>query len=286
MAEGYMIKRPIEELVRSRISVRNYKNADIEQEVFIKLNRFIGEVLKKYNSNIRIELINMESIKRDKDVKLGTYGVIRGTSHFIAAAVKKKDMNLVDLGLIIEHIVLYATELGLGTCYLAGTFKRSEFSKALELAEDEVLPMIISIGYPKDGLDFIGSFFKLAAGSKKRKPWSELFFNETFERALTEAEAGDFANALEMVRLAPSASNRQPWRIVKEGRKFYFYISRNAVYSKALGFDTQMIDMGIAMSHFQLALEEKGMKGQWCKDNEDLDVSINNITYLISWIND
>lgn len=35
---------------------------------------------------------------------------------------------------------------------------------------------------------------------------------------LEKEEAGNYEAALEMVRIAPSASNKQPWRILKKRR--------------------------------------------------------------------
>ena len=46
-----------------------------------------------------------------------------------------------------------------------------------------------------------------------------------------------------------TATNRQPWRIVKDGNIFHFYEQ----HAKALadrGWDVQRIDMGIALNHF------------------------------------
>jgi hypothetical protein len=88
---------------------------------------------------------------------------------------------------------------------------------------------------------------------------------------------------LEMIRLAPSASNKQPWRIIKTGDTFHFYLKRTPGYGKiSKGVDLQLIDMGIAMSHFELSCQELGMKGHWV--NLDPGISSSEIVdYCISW---
>jgi hypothetical protein len=86
-------------------------------------------------------------------------------------------------------------------------------------------------------------------------------------------DTGDFEIPLEMVRLSPSASNKQPWRIVKEKKKnvFHFFIKRNKMYKKNIELlqlsDLQRIDIGIAMCHFELTAQEANLKGKWVEDD-------------------
>jgi hypothetical protein len=73
-----------------------------------------------------------------------------------------------------------------------------------------------------------------------------------------------------MVRLAPSASNHQPWRIVRVNDDFHFFIQRKkslkpgSTLNRLLGMaDLQRVDMGIAMAHFNLALQSQGINCKW-----------------------
>ena len=68
------------------------------------------------------------------------------------------------------------------------------------------------------------------AGSDGRLAWERLFFDQAFGTPLTREAAGEYATPLEMVRLGPSASNKQPWRIVREGGAWHFYVQRNRYY--------------------------------------------------------
>lgn len=54
----------------------------------------------------------------------------------------------------------------------------------------------------------------VALGADTRFPFETLSFRNTFQEPLLPKSAGRFRDALEMVRLAPSAGNKQPWRIV------------------------------------------------------------------------
>ena len=69
------------------------------------------------------------------------------------------------------------------------------------------------------------------------------------------------------VRQGPSASNKQPWRILKSADRFHLYLQRTRGYRNvftrmAQVDDMQRIDMGIAMCHFELTARELGLSGK------------------------
>ena len=90
-----------------------------------------------------------------------------------------------------------------------------------------------------------------------RFQFAELFFDGSFERPLSQAAAGEKAQALEMVRWAPSAVNKQPWRVVMTDRAAHFYEKKTKGYINKSGWDLQKIDMGIALCHFACGFEEQ-----------------------------
>ncbi|MGH4140908.1 hypothetical protein [Clostridium sp.] len=47
---------------------------------------------------------------------------------------------------------------------------------------------------------------------------------------LNEDSAGEYVVPLEMVRLGPSASNKQPWRIIKDKNAYHFFLCRTKGY--------------------------------------------------------
>ena len=94
--------------------------------------------------------MQISSLEKDEFLKLGSYSVIRGTNTFLVAGMPKVKMNLVNAGYVMEHVVLYAQALGLGTCWLARTFNREAFIKAMQLKGNEIMPVIISMGLSTD----------------------------------------------------------------------------------------------------------------------------------------
>jgi hypothetical protein len=151
------------------------------------------------------------------------------------------------------------------------------------LQENETLPTVSPIGYAADRRRLSERIMRRMAGSDRRKPWPELFFNGSFSASLSPDEAGPYAETLENVRRAPSASNKQPWRIVydKNRKTFFFYISRAMGYRKLRDVSLQDVDLGIAMCHFELTIKDLGLKGSWRR--EDTAPQVKSLEYVVSW---
>ncbi|WP_348982300.1 nitroreductase family protein [Desulfosporosinus sp. FKB] len=228
-------------------------------------------------------MIENDAGLKGSNIRLGTYGVIKGAKLYGVAVGKKGNMDLEDFGYIFESLILYATFLGLGTCWLGGTFKKGEFSKVIGQNNDEILPCITPLGFPARRKSILESAMRFSAGSSKRKDWGELFFQNDFQQDLPCAAAEKYRIPLEMVRLAPSASNKQPWRIVKDQTRYHFYLKHTVGYAKYLAFDLQRVDLGIAMAHFEYSAKELGYVGKWAiRPPEEIDIPPH-AEYIVSW---
>ena len=110
--------------------------------------------------------------------RLGTYGFIKGATGYIVGAVRKGPGDLEDYGYLLEEVILDATGLGLGTCWLGGTFTRSTFTSRFGgVGRDETIPAVVSIGYPgDDGTERI----REREEGTRRFPPDELFFAGEF----------------------------------------------------------------------------------------------------------
>ena len=103
--------------------------------------------------------------------------------------------------------------------------------------------------------------------------------------SLTQETSNPFEVPMEMVRIGPSASNKQPWRPVlsDDHRKCHFYIEHTPNYSAKLGYDMQLLDIGIAMCQFDLACKELNIAGKWIIDDPLIDLQNEKTEYIISW---
>ncbi|EHQ90325.1 nitroreductase family protein [Desulfosporosinus youngiae] len=282
MTDSQLFGMPVTEIIRKRISIRTYSDQPLTLEINEKLSGFIQNSSGPFGSSVRFKLIESDHARKGSNARLGTYGVIRGASAYIVGVVKKAHRDLEDLGYSLEKVILYATSLGLGTCWLGGTFKKSEFAKAIGQKDYEILPCISPIGYPSSRKSLIDSAMRFTAGSNNRKRWEELFFLRKFGQPLAEPEAGSYETPLEMIRLAPSASNKQPWRIVKDSNQIHFYLQHTKGYAKFLAYDLQRVDMGIAMCHFEMTAKELGIDGKWLISDPEISTP-QDTEYVVSW---
>ena len=110
----------------------------------------------------------------------------------------------------------------------------------------------------------------------------ELFFRDSFDCPLTETDAGQYLMPLQTVQAAPSAVNKQPWRVVVRDGAVHFYERHDKGYVTEKS-DMQKLDMGIAMCHFDLARKEAGLHGSWAVNDPGISTP-ENTEYIASFI--
>ena len=279
----------ITELIRRRYSCRTYDDTPIGPDKRQPLEEYIRLVAGgPLGSRLRFKLLAAEKEDREALRGLTTYGFIRGATGFVLGAVGVGERDMEDFGYAAEQIVLLATGLGLGTCWLGGTFRRSRFADRLGLRPGEQMPCVLSLGIPAGRRSLVDRLSRLGAGSDRRLPWPQLFFDGGWDHPLDELAAGAYRTPLEMLRLAPSASNRQPWRVVRQGQAWHFFLQRTPGYHKVSeplsnGIDLQRVDIGIAMCHFELTARELGLEGSWAQAGEGA-AGLGVGEYVVSWV--
>ena len=132
---------------------------------------------------------------------------------------------------------------------------RAAFERAMKLGEDEVMPIVSPLGYPAARMSLRESMMRKGVKADVRLKFEELFFRDSFDTPLQEADASDLKDTLEMVQWAPSAVNKQPWRLVICGDTVHFYEKQSKGFVDGKGWDMQKIDMGIALCHFACGME-------------------------------
>ena len=70
-------------------------------------------------------------------------------AHKIGGTIQKIPFHVLDIGISGEHLVLQATELGLGSCWL-GWFNRKKSVKILKLSRNFHVYSLLALGYPKE----------------------------------------------------------------------------------------------------------------------------------------
>ncbi|MEN6319465.1 MAG: nitroreductase family protein [Syntrophaceae bacterium] len=284
-----LYSKPVTEIIRQRFSCRTYFEKPILEDKRQRLTDFLSlSGAGPIGSPVRLKLVAATEQDRNSLKGLGTYGVIRGATGFIVGAVGYGERNLEDYGYLMERAILYATDIGLGTCWLGGTFTKSRFAKKIAASDEEQVPAVTAVGYTARSRT--NDWIRERVGAHNRHPWEKLFFWEKFGVPLLPDEAGVYREPLEMVRIGPSASNKQPWRIIQDGKTWHFYVQRTKGYGNSIAFrllglaDLQRVDMGIAMNHFELAANELGLKGKWVIKEPGIKKPDKLTEYTVSWV--
>jgi nitroreductase len=88
------------------------------------------------------------------------------------------DYFLVDVGIALQQLVLAATDLGLGTCWI-GAFDEAAIKRVLGVPENIKVVAYTPLGYPAKE-DAYSQRIKAAVGSDKRKPLEQLIHRENW----------------------------------------------------------------------------------------------------------
>ncbi|MBN2441705.1 MAG: hypothetical protein JXJ04_10165 [Spirochaetales bacterium] len=280
--------KPITDVIRQRFSCRVYEKSPIEAGKRKKLEDYLSALGPgPLGTAIRFKLAAATEEDSKALKKLGTYGFIKGATGFIIGAMGTGNKNLEDFGYQMERAILFASNLELGTCWLGGSFSRSRFAGKIGAAKEETVPAVTATGTIAAGAR--EGWMRRRIGASRRVSWEKLFFDRQFDVPLSPESAGKYAEPLEMVRLGPSASNKQPWRIIKHNNIWHFYLRRTPGYppplfKHLLGLaDVQRLEVGIAMCHFELTAKALGMQGKWVVTSPEIIVPDALTEYAVSW---
>lgn len=240
------------EAIKIRRSVRNYSGQQLSRALLDQLQEAINNSYTLFGGSLTIKI---KSFDLKEGFKPSTYGFIKGASDFFLLGVGNQEDSLLTAGFLFEQVVLKATELGLGTCWIAGTFKGTDFEKDIKWPEGESLKLICPVGYPKKPR-LIEKIGRMAMGSDNRLPINKLFFEDNFQTTLSQENK--FFESLEMLRLAPSSTNSQPWRVlVKDNHVMFYYKPKSPV---------AVVDLGIGICHFYETEKFNGFEGEFFKE--------------------
>ena len=245
------------DIVKARRSVRSFDGRALTEADRDMLERFAQSARNPYG--IPVDFVFLDAAEHGLSSP-----VITGETLYVAAKAAKQPHVEEAIGFSFEKLVILAQSMGVGTTWIGGTMNRALFEKAAGLEDGELMPCVSPLGYPASKMSLRETLMRRAAKADERQSADALFFDGAFGVPLNEADEM-VQTALEMVRLAPSAVNRQPWRVVRVGRDYHFYLKHAKGYVSAATGDLQKVDMGIALCHFlsgvagEFKLEDPGL---------------------------
>ncbi|HNW87899.1 MAG TPA: nitroreductase family protein [Candidatus Limiplasma sp.] len=160
---------------------------------------------------------------------LGLFQKFENVQRFAAIILTENTPRAaVNAGVCGEMFLLRAVELGMGGCWVTGTYKRGQVG--IQVHGEEKLAALMPLGNPKNPPEL--------PLSRKRKEIAALCPEyDTLSPALKEV--------VQLVHIAPSAMNLQPWSIKAV---------HPATLTITVNLAMQRLDLGIAVCHALLAL--------------------------------
>ena len=235
------------EVLEKRISCRAFREKKmIEEEKLEKLSSFIEGLNQE--SGLHFQL-HTSKRRGEAAIKLAP-AMFSGVVYAFAALVGGDDpVSAEKVGYYGEKLVLYAERLGLGTCWVAGTYDRKSFWT--EVPQGEKLWSVIPLGYAADKTPAKQKMIRTTIRRKDRDLKEFVEANQDFERLPLWVRKG-----AEAVGLGPSAANQQPVNIVfQEGKVFA------RIWKKGNGME--FLDLGIAKLQFEVGAASCGVQGTW-----------------------
>lgn len=260
------------EAMESRVSTRSFDGAGLDASETTHLAAMLESVSREptpFGNSVRLALaggVGVVSNDAAKPVRLGTYGLIAGVSAFIVPAVLPGIGAMEDAGFIIEKAVLEATAMGWASCWIGGVFSRSKAAEVVAAADGELVPAVIALGKPAGRRSLADRIVTRAAKARSRKSLESLIFSHDGSGLDGGSLSEPWLTVVQVLRGAPSASNKQPWRLTRlpEDGGWLMFLDEDRVYNNSLGeVHIQNIDIGIGMLHFQEAAAALGMAGHW-----------------------
>ena len=261
----------ITDLIRQRKSVRTFDGKPLGMDDRSALEAYMASLTNPFSVLVTFRLLGV------KEYGLSS-PVIVGADTYLAAKVERVPNFEIAFGYSFEKACLYALSRGIGSVMLAASLSRAAFEKAMEVKDGEVMPVASPVGYSAEKKSIRESLMRKGLKADDRKPFDQLFFEGDFDHPLPQANP--WAKALEMARWAPSAANGQPWRAVVDGDSVHFYEAKG-MKDSPLG-DIQKVDVGIALAHFDMTLEEEGVKGIYSFSDPGI-AAAKNTRYIVTF---
>lgn len=216
----------MEEAMARRHTVRKYTDKIIPQDIVDKLQERIAANNQKFDLSIQLLLNHADAV--NSVIKLLR---TKGVSNYFILAGNNSDDLAEKLGYASADLMLYAQTLGLNTWYVGGTYNRN----VLKYVPDKKVIGIVALGY----------------GRNNGVPHKSKTIKDV---AKYDGEAPEwFQKGVEASLLAPTALNKQDYRIVGKGDKVRILIDNGAFTGANKGLIKYHFELGAGKENFDWA---------------------------------
>lgn len=164
------------EVISARKSVRDYSAKDVEEEKLTKILE-AARLAPSWANKQCCQYIVVKNKETISELSSFLNPWLKQAPVVLVACANPKDSGsrngmdyyLVDVAISMQQLILAATDVGLGTCWI-GAFDEEKVKKALEVPEDIKVVALTSVGYSADKESLRSKIAKKFAGSANRKP--------------------------------------------------------------------------------------------------------------------
>lgn len=219
------LKSELYQTIYKRKSVRKYEQEKLSPAELQGIEDFIKKAAV-LDPEIKFEtkIVDSEAVKSFIPIK---------APHYLQFFSEAKGDYLLNAGFILQQLDLYLSNNDLGSCWFGMAKPKKEIMAESDL--EYVITLVFGKSKTEIQRDSIEDF--------DRKPLSEIKSGE------------NHYDILEAVRLAPSATNGQPWYFISEKDQIHLYQVEPNFIKKFFYEKMNKIDMGIALAHLWLAAD-------------------------------
>ena len=219
------------EAIFARKSVRSYTNETLSPQVLDKIREHFHELTGLFGGiDTAVSVLD----NRKAQQKFLSLFSVRAP-YYLAFYSEQAPRYLMNMGYLMEQMVLYLCSIGLGTCYIGSRRVRRELQE-------------------KDGKKLVG----IIAFGKSKGPWTRkpseanrLAMDELC--VFKEVPRQWMKQLLEAARLAPSSMNSQPWRFVVYDNRIHIFSKKHSA-EQLKKWDE--VNFGIMFANLMVAAEE------------------------------
>jgi nitroreductase len=225
-----MVETDLYPIIFKRKSIRNYDLTSLDENTLKEISNHL-QTLKPIYEDIKIELriVSLYMVKRR---------IMKKAPHYIAVLSESKDGYLTNVGFMLQQMDLFFSERGIGCCWQGIPQPTKELLNSSNLE----FVIFLAFGKPSEKLH------RTDVSQFKRKSLKEI------------TDIKDADDLLEPARLAPSATNSQPWFFTGDDKILHVYGVKPGFIKSLMIKKYIPIDVGIAIYHLKVAAEHFGKK--------------------------
>lgn len=223
------------EAIVERVSRRTYLGEPIDEQSELTLN----DLIKVYNSTSGMTSFLLKNGSSAFDSFIKCYGFFKNVKSLIVLKGSINDPDLKEkTGYYGQRLMLKATQLGLGTCWVGGTFLKDDV--LFEIEDDEEVYCVITIGKVPENLSTKEkAIIKLM--HLKTKDINEFYISDVEHENLP----GYFIMGYKSISKAPTARNTQKVTVEYKEGTTTIHVPDN--------YKFDLVDLGIAKANFEIA---------------------------------